>query len=270
MNNQLALSSFDDLARAAQAVAESKLFGVTTPEQAIALFLVAQSEGRHPASAAKEYHIIKGRPSLKADAILARFQQAGGSVRWNERTETAVSATFSHPQGGDVEIRWTLDDARRAGLASGDGWRKYPRHMLSARVISEGVRACYAPVVCGLYTPEEVEQFDSPAPAAAPSKPLFKSAPKPAKTVEVQEVKTLPSSAPAVDTEQSPNKALTTEIEALCDEVGIKVHDVFGFLQSKGLVHDEEFLWQFSEKVLKRIISQFSVIEAWVAEKGAK
>jgi len=269
-NNQLALSSFDDLARAAQAVADSKLFGVTTPEQAIALFLVAQSEGRHPASAAKEYHIIKGRPSLKADAILARFQQAGGSVRWNERTETAVSATFSHPQGGDVEIRWTLDDARRAGLASGDGWRKYPRHMLSARVISEGVRACYAPVVCGLYTPEEVEQFDAPAPAPVASKPLFKSAPKAAqKTVEVEEVKTLPSS-PAVDTEQSPNKALTTEIEALCDEVGIKVQDVFGFLQSKGLVHDEEFLWQFSEKVLKRIISQFSVIEAWVAEKGAK
>jgi hypothetical protein len=174
MSNQLALQSFDDLARAAEAVAASKLFGVTTPEQAIALFLVAQSEGRHPASAAKEYHIIKGRPSLRSDAILARFQTAGGSVRWGERTDASVSATFSHPQGGDVEVRWTLEDAKRAGLAGGESWKKYPRHLLSARVISEGVRLCYAPVVAGVYTPEEVEQFDSPvsAPVAQP-KPVF-------------------------------------------------------------------------------------------------
>lgn len=277
MNNQLALSSFDDLARAAQAVAESKLFGVTTPEQAIALFLVAQSEGRHPASAAKEYHIIKGRPSLKADAILARFQQAGGSVRWNERTETAVSATFSHPQGGDVEIRWTLDDARRAGLASGDGWRKYPRHMLSARVISEGVRACYAPVVCGLYTPEEVEQFDAPAPAPA-AKPLFKSAQKAvSKTVEVEAEKSLPPPASAEQPEapSKPNAELVDRIVQLGDENGVTVQDVIAFLNNKGLVKDQETLGEFDERVLRRVIHQFAVIADWVqvgrsTERGAK
>jgi len=32
--------------------------------------------------------------------------------------------------------------------------------MLSARCVSEGVRAVYPAVVCGLYTPEEVQDFD--------------------------------------------------------------------------------------------------------------
>ena len=270
MNNQLALNSFDDLSRAAQAVADSKLFGVSTPEQAIALFLVAQSEGRHPASAAKEYHIIKGRPSLKADAILARFQQAGGSVRWTERSETAVAATFSHPQGGDVDVRWTLDDAKRAGLASGDGWRKYPRHMLSARVISEGVRACYAPVVCGLYTPEEVEQFDSREPAApAVSKPLFKKGAAAPKTVEVESDKALPAPAPepALEApEKTQEEILAGKIEALCEERGVTVQDIFSFLHAKGMVTSQEVLSEFQIRVLERVIAQFDVVAKWIKE----
>jgi hypothetical protein len=264
MSNQLALQSFDELSRAAQAVADSKLFGVNTPEQAIALFLIAQSEGRHPASAAKEYHIIKGRPSLRADAILARFQQAGGSVRWGERTDTSVSATFSHPQGGDVEIRWTLEDAKRAGLASGEAWKKYPRHLLSARVISEGVRLCYAPVVCGLYTPEEVEQFDT-APAA--KKPAFAKRPVvEAEPVEVEEATAAPAPAPA----PAPKQTEKTRIAALCSAAGITEDDILSFLEFKGLLKSEKTLWEFSEKIIARVESGFPTIAAWVQQGGAE
>ena len=65
------------LERMAQAVAKSGLFGLKTPEQALALMLVAQAEGRHPATAAQDYHVIQGRPSLKADALLARDDSPG-------------------------------------------------------------------------------------------------------------------------------------------------------------------------------------------------
>ena len=150
----------DQITVMANAVAKSGLFGVKTPEQAMALMLIAQAEGNHPAIAARDYHVIQGRPALKADAMLARFQQAGGKVNWDTYTDTEVKATFSHPSGGSITLAWTIDQAKRIGIAGKDNWKNYPRAMLRARVISEGIRTVYPGCVVGVYTPEEVQDFD--------------------------------------------------------------------------------------------------------------
>jgi hypothetical protein len=154
MNNLIPVS---DIQAMAQAVVASKLFGISTPEQAMSLMLIAQAEGMHPAIAARDYHIIQGRPSLKADAMLARFQNAGGKVRWGTYTDDKVSGTFSHPSGGDVTIEWDMKRAKLCGLDGKDNWKKYPRQMLRARTISEGVRTVCPGVTAGLYTPEEIQ-----------------------------------------------------------------------------------------------------------------
>ena len=149
--------TFEQMERMASAVAKSGLFGVKTADQALALMLVAQAEGRSPAVAAQEYHIIQGRPALKADTLLARYQQAGGTVKFEELSEKRCAATFSHPASGSFTIDWTLEMAQRAGLASKDNWKAYPRAMLRARVISEGVRTSFPGVAIGVYTPEELQ-----------------------------------------------------------------------------------------------------------------
>ena len=74
MSNIITVSEVE---RMANAVAKSGLFGVKNVEQAMALMLIAQAEGMHPAIAARDFHVIQGRPALKADAMLARFQAAG-------------------------------------------------------------------------------------------------------------------------------------------------------------------------------------------------
>ena len=71
--NAVVIHQVSDMERMARAFAASKLFGVTNPEQALALCLVAQAEGRHPATAAQDYNIIQGRPAKKADAMLRDF-----------------------------------------------------------------------------------------------------------------------------------------------------------------------------------------------------
>ena len=149
--------TFEQMERMASAIAKSGLFGVKTADQALALMLVAQAEGRSPAVAAQEYHIIQGRPALKADTLLARYQQAGGTVKFEELSEKRCAATFSHPASGSFTIDWTLEMAQRAGLASKDNWKAYPRAMLRARVISEGVRTSFPGVAIGVYTPEELQ-----------------------------------------------------------------------------------------------------------------
>jgi hypothetical protein len=155
------LVPYGDIERMAAAVAKSGLFGITTPEQAVALMLIAQAEGMHPAIAARDYHVIKGRPALKADAMLARFQSAGGKVHWAVYTDDEVTGDFSHAQGGVVTITWTMDMAKNAGLAGKDNWRNFPRAMLRARCISEGIRTVFPGCVVGTYTPEETESFDN-------------------------------------------------------------------------------------------------------------
>jgi hypothetical protein len=157
-----AIVPYNDQERMAQAIAKSQLFGLKNPDQVLALMAVAQAEGRHPGSVARDYHIIQGRPALRADAMLARFQQAGGSVRWIKYADEEVKAEFSHPQGGSLTLSWTFEQAKRIGLTSKDNWRNYPRAMLRARVISEGIRTVYPGVLTGEYTPEEVMDF-SPA-----------------------------------------------------------------------------------------------------------
>lgn len=157
--NNTQLVPVGDMQTMAGALAKSGLFGVKTSDQALALMIVAQAEGRHPGSVAADYHIIQGRASLKSDAMLARFQQAGGKVEWHDHTNEKVAATFSHPQGGSLRIDWDMARAKAAGLGTKDNWRQYPRQMLRARVISEGVRAVFPAVLNGMYAPEEVQDF---------------------------------------------------------------------------------------------------------------
>lgn len=151
-----------DLERMALAIAGSKLFGIQTPDQALALCLVAQAEGRHPASAAQDYHIIQGRPSKKSDAMLRDFLSAGGKVEWHTLTDTEAHATFSHPAGGSVRIEWDMARAKKAQLST-PMWGKYPRQMLRSRVVSEGVRTVYPMATSGMYVPEEVQDFEPQA-----------------------------------------------------------------------------------------------------------
>jgi len=154
-----ALVPVADIEKMAGAIAKSKMFGMKTTEEAFALMLIAQAEGMHPAIAARDYHVIQGRPTLKADAMLARFQNAGGKVQWDVYTDAEVTGTFSHPQGGSLKLTWTFAQAKAIGLTGKDNWKNYPRAMLRARCISEGIRTVYPGCVVGTYTAEELEEI---------------------------------------------------------------------------------------------------------------
>jgi len=178
MTTSIATVPVADIERMARAVASSKLFGMTTPEQALSLMLVAQAEGRHPASAAQDYHIIQGRPAKKADAMLRDFLSAGGKVQWLALDDKRAEATFSHPAGGTVTIAWDIDRAKRAALSGRDMWAKYPRQMLRSRVVSEGIRTVFPGATSGMYVPEEVPDMPEPR-AAASEVRVIEQAPEP-------------------------------------------------------------------------------------------
>lgn len=159
------LIPMNDIKEMATAVMKSGLFGMPSIESAVALMLVCQSEGLHPMQAAKRYHIIKGKCAMRSDAMLAEFQRQGGKVEWLERNDKIVAANFSHESSGTCRFEWTIEMAKQAGLTGNPTWQKFPRQMLTARCISEAVRTMLPGCVVGVYTPEEIQDFDSqPAP----------------------------------------------------------------------------------------------------------
>lgn len=156
-----AMIPFDQIQQMGVALAKSGLFGMKSPEQAIALMLVAQAEGQHPATIAQDYDIIQGKATRKTHSVLARFQAAGGSVAWHELTAEIADATFSHPHGGSLRMVWTIAQANGAGLTNKDNWKNYPRAMLRARCIAEGVRAVYPAAIGGMLVAEEAQDLSA-------------------------------------------------------------------------------------------------------------
>ena len=169
----MTLIPINEMAVMAEAIAKSGLFGIRTADQALALGLLCQAEGRHPAEAARDYHVIQGRPTLKADAMLARFQNAGGRVEWTTYTDESVTGVFSHPQGGTLTLTWDVERAKKAGLMSRDTWKAYTRQMLRARVISEAIRTVLPGVLSGCYTDDEIRSIPAETvPVYAKTNPL--------------------------------------------------------------------------------------------------
>ena len=157
--NELAIVSFKELREMAATMSKSGMFG-KSPDQMLSLMLIAQAEGLHPAIAAMEYDVIQSRPALKGQAALARFQQAGGVVNWLVRTDAEAKAEFIPPKGNPLTVSWTMEKAKRMGLAGKDNWNKQPGVMLTWRCVAEGIRAVYPACLNRMYLAEEAQDFE--------------------------------------------------------------------------------------------------------------
>ena len=188
-------------------LAKSGMFGCDKIEQGQVLAMACLAEGRSPVDIMRENHIIEGKLSMRADAMHARFQADGGKIKWVRSDAEVCEAQFSHPKFGEVPIKVTREELDKAGITQGkngvkDNWRKFPRQMLRARCISEGIRMLHPAIVCGVYTPEEVGDFNS-APTPEP-KPLFTKTEE-AKPVIEARAEPVPVETPAASVTQFPD-----------------------------------------------------------------
>jgi hypothetical protein len=177
--------SLDDMWMLAQNVAESGLFpGCKNPQQAFTLMMICESEGLHPMTALKRYHIIPSadgpRPSMRADAMQAEFQARGGVIEIVRCDDEEARAVFSHPkyQPKPVERHVTFEQFRKSGVINGrDGikknWRESASDMLWSRLVTKNIRKIYPGIVAGIYSPEEIEDMEPSVPPepAGPARP---------------------------------------------------------------------------------------------------
>lgn len=149
-----------EIGEMAKNVSRSRLFGMDEA-QTFTLMLLAQSKGLHPIQAVERYHVIQNRPAMKADSMLAEFQAHGGVIEWHQHDHLKCEATFTCPGvKTPTTVSWSIEDAKKAELTKNGMYTKYPRQMLRSRVISEGIRMVMPGILSGIYTPEEVADFE--------------------------------------------------------------------------------------------------------------
>lgn len=169
--NGAALVPWQEMNEMADAMAKSKMFaGWDSKEKILTLMLICRDEGRNPASAVMRYENVQGRIAKKSTAMLEDFISYGGTVQWKEITDRKAAATFVTPEGQKLDAEYSWEDVVRAGNQNKDNYKKYPKDMMRARLVSQALRSIY-PKACGLfYAPEEVADFvplDTKTPAPA-------------------------------------------------------------------------------------------------------
>lgn len=134
----------------------------------VAIILAGRELGINPMAALRSINLIKGRVTLAADMQLALMMRAGAQVKWTEDGRSGSAVLSIKRPGQDWHVQtFTMEDAKQAGLAGGENWRKYPAAMLRARAVSAAAKAIFPDVLSGVYLPDEIEEVAGATPAAA-------------------------------------------------------------------------------------------------------
>lgn len=150
---------------------DSRLFGVATEAQAAAIALKGYELGLTLTAAFEFIHVIDSKPTLSPRGALALILNSplldGLEIKDENDTNGAPYActvSMKRKNGFSYTARYTMDDAKRAGLVkAGSGWEKYPANMLRARTIGFAADVVFPDVLGGLKRADELGAEIDPA-----------------------------------------------------------------------------------------------------------
>lgn len=131
------------------------------PEDVFAIMLAGMELGLGPMQALRSISIIQGRPAMNAELMVGLAKQNKRCKYFRLVESTSERAVYETLQEGSPEperAEYTMDDARREGLANKDNWKRMPAQMLRARASSALARLAYQDSVLGLVAREEMGQ----------------------------------------------------------------------------------------------------------------
>lgn len=141
------------------------------PGDVLVVLLTGKEFGLGPMQALRGIHVVEGKAVMAADLMVGLCVARREVCAFFTLVEsTAHKATYRTQRVGapaPVEMTWTIEQAKAAGLAGKNNWRAYPDAMLRARCASALARVVFPDLLAGTYDPEELGQplFSEPAPA---------------------------------------------------------------------------------------------------------
>ena len=160
-------SSFDAKLKMAQTLVKSGMLpqGLNTAEKVCVALEWGHELQLSPMVAVNNIAVINGKPTLSADlmgALVKRSPEYGG-IEWkcltDEKAECVITRILPNGKEEKYTSTFTMEDAKIAGLATKDVWRKYPKRMLKHRCMSYGLRDVFPDLLAGIYETEEAESI---------------------------------------------------------------------------------------------------------------
>lgn len=155
-----AMVSFDEIRRQANIAIEAGFLPDTldTPGKVIAVMLMGRELGLPPMRSVNVLFPVHGRVESDAKTMLSLVYQSGllEDIAFEESDESCTITVRRKGVPSAYTTVWTAADSRRAGLHTKTSYKKYPRDMNRARVITRACRVLFPDVVGGLYGWEEM------------------------------------------------------------------------------------------------------------------
>ncbi len=131
--------------------------------------LAGQELGLAPMASIRGVHIVKGKPILSADTMVALVHGSGLCEYFSCVEETADRVTYETKRRGSPHpqrVTWSDEDTKLAGLNTKDNWRLHKKQMRRARAKAILARDVYPDVIAGCYDPDEITVPASRIPTA--------------------------------------------------------------------------------------------------------
>jgi hypothetical protein len=157
MQNEVTTINTTDMMNISKAFYESGMFtDIKSAAQAMVKISAGAEMGIPPFAAMSGIHIIQGKPTIGAGLMAANVKASNKyDYKVIEQTEKVCSIDFYKGKEKLGNSTFTIEEAKKAGTKNLD---KFPKNMLFARAISNGVKWYTPDVFSGpVYTPEEFD-----------------------------------------------------------------------------------------------------------------
>lgn len=116
-----------------------------------------RSLGLDDMTAIQKIHIINGVPALAAIVASGIAAQRGHKIDGEMSPTSATARGTRGDNGAAMEVTFTIEDAKTAGLAGKQVYKQHPQSMLWARAVTQLCRSLFPDCfIGGVYTREEL------------------------------------------------------------------------------------------------------------------
>jgi len=156
--------TWEMIAAVGPAMHRSRLFGVTSPEAAMAIMLKGHELGLGLTASFEFVQVVEGKPALSPRGALAIIQSsplcAGlkiEDIRDAQGKPQACRVWMKRTNGFEYTVEWSMAEAIAAGVVKpGSVWEKYPANMLRWRAVGFCADVVFPDVIGGMKRADEL------------------------------------------------------------------------------------------------------------------
>ena len=137
---------------------------VKSPQAALLQLMLGREHGLSAMTSLTSMYVINGTPAIETDVLVALVRSSPvcevlEPVEFGPE-KCVVRAKRRGSTGEPITFAWTIEMAKKAGLAGKEVWSKYPQRMLLWRAYGDAIAALFSDVTNGIASYQEIAESE--------------------------------------------------------------------------------------------------------------